>query len=83
MSEFAKALSRADRVMLLDIYPARELPIEGVSSTVLLEQISCRYKGLYKKESVVKFLSDSEVVLTLGAGDISDLINPIKIHLLS
>jgi UDP-N-acetylmuramate--alanine ligase len=83
MSEFAKALSRADRVMLLDIYPARELPIEGVSSTVLLEQISCGYKGLYKKESVVKFLSDSEVVLTLGAGDISDLINPIKIHLLS
>ena len=83
MSEFAKALSRADRVMLLDIYPARELPIEGVSSTVLLEKISCGCKGLYKKESVVKFLSNTGVVLTLGAGDISDLINPIKIHLLS
>tara|TARA_B100000780_G_scaffold264045_1_gene218376 strand:+ start:34 stop:1380 length:1347 start_codon:yes stop_codon:yes gene_type:complete len=82
MSEFAKVLSAADRVMLLDIYPARELPIEGVSSSVLLDQISCLQKGLYKKESVVKFLLDSEVLLTLGAGDISDLINPIKTHLL-
>ncbi len=82
MSEFAKVLSAADKVMLLDIYPARELPIEGVSSSVLLDQISCLQKGLYKKESVVKFLLDSEVVLTLGAGDISDLIKPIKTHLL-
>ena len=82
MSEFAKVLSTADKVMLLDIYPARELPIEGVSSSVLLDQISCLQKGLYKKESVVKFLLDSEVLMTLGAGDISDLINPIKAHLL-
>tara|TARA_B100001093_G_scaffold502616_1_gene555850 strand:+ start:358 stop:1704 length:1347 start_codon:yes stop_codon:yes gene_type:complete len=83
MNQFAEALSAADRVMLLDIYPARELPIEGVNSKVLLSHISCVQKGLYKKESIVEFLSDIEILLTLGAGDISDLVNPIKTHLLS
>lgn len=78
--EFAKSLSLLDEVILLDIYPARELPIEGVSSSMLLDKVTAECKELLSKEELVASLSDRklEVLLTLGAGDIDELIEPIK-----
>jgi UDP-N-acetylmuramate--alanine ligase len=80
MSEFAQSLSELDQLYLLDIYPARELPIEGVTSQVLLDQIQLNEKALISKSDVTQKLSSDrpEVLLTLGAGDIDRLIQPIK-----
>jgi UDP-N-acetylmuramate--alanine ligase len=80
MAGFAEALSLSDEVFLLDIYPARELPIAGITSAVLLDQLTCSYKKLLSKEDLVDFLitHDVEVLATLGAGDIDQLIFPLK-----
>jgi UDP-N-acetylmuramate--alanine ligase len=80
MNGFAEALSLSDEVFLLDIYPARELPIEGVTSDVLLEKLTCSYKKLLSKEDLVDLLitHDVDVLATLGAGDIDQLILPLK-----
>ena len=83
MDDFATALSAADKVMLLDVYPARELPIEGVSAQVLLEKITCKEKGLYSKSEFPKVITETEVLMTLGAGDIDALVQPIKKYLAS
>jgi len=83
MDDFALALSAADKVMLLGIYPARELPITGVSSKVLLEKITCENKGLYLKSDFPEAITQTDVLMTLGAGDIDLLIQPIKRHLAS
>ncbi len=79
-TEFAKALSGFDEVILLDIYPARELPIEGVTSEHLLEKISIENKKVMAKSQVVSYLKEKkfDVLLTLGAGDIDTLVAPIK-----
>jgi UDP-N-acetylmuramate--alanine ligase len=76
---FAASLSMLDEVILLDIYPARELPIEGVSSATLLEKISHPAKRLVTKSELVDVLAtlQLEVLLTLGAGDIDALVEPI------
>tara|TARA_B110000977_G_C11077674_1_gene491813 strand:- start:783 stop:2129 length:1347 start_codon:yes stop_codon:yes gene_type:complete len=81
MDDFAKALSAADGVMLLDIYPARELPIRGVNSKVLLDRISSKNKGLYEKSDFPEAIAESGLLMTLGAGDIDTLIHPIKTFL--
>lgn len=80
MDGFAEALSLSDEVFLLDIYPARELPIEGVTSAVLLDKLTCSYKKLLSKEDLVDLLitHDVEVLATLGAGDVDQLILPLK-----
>ncbi|MDB5273089.1 MAG: murC [Chitinophagaceae bacterium] len=80
MDGFAEALSLSDEVFLLDIYPARELPIAGITSSVLLDKITCSYKKLMSKEELVDLLMthEVEVLATLGAGDIDQLILPIK-----
>ncbi len=78
--EFARSLELLDEIVLLDIYPAREKPIEGVSSAMLLEKLQHSAKQLWSKEEVpnrVKNLQP-EVLLTLGAGDIDRLVEPIK-----
>lgn len=78
--EFAAALSLADEVMLLDIYPAREEPIEGVNSEMLLDKITIEHKRCVTKEELLEDLKfqKREVLLTLGAGDIDKLVEPIK-----
>jgi UDP-N-acetylmuramate--alanine ligase len=78
-AEFAKSLSLADEVYLLDIYPARELPMEGVSSELIFKNISVT-KHLCNKENLVKIIAEAKPALfcTLGAGDIDTLINPLK-----
>lgn len=78
---FAKALSMADVVLLLEIYPAREKPISGVNSEMLLRQISCSNKQLIAKSKIVETLESivekPAVVLSLGAGDIDREIGKI------
>ena len=78
--QFAEVLSLADRVILLDIYPARELPIEGITSQWLLDQISSKTKILVSKEMLVPYLRENrpQVLLTVGAGDIDRLVPGIK-----
>ena len=80
MDGFAKSLSLADRVILLDIYPARELPIEGVTSAVLLEKITSKNKILCSKESLLDTIKniDPELVMTVGAGDIDRFVPQIE-----
>lgn len=76
---FAKSLSLLDEVILLDIYPARELPIEGVNSRMIMKNITVPV-CICKKEELLDYLKqkDLEVLLTLGAGDIDKQVEPIK-----
>ena len=77
---FAQALSLADRVVLLDIYPARELPIEGVDSNLILKDISVPQKMLLHKEELLDWVekdTQADVVVSFGAGDIDRLVEPI------
>ncbi|MGJ5642489.1 UDP-N-acetylmuramate--L-alanine ligase [Formosa sp. S-31] len=78
--DFAKRLSQFDEVVLLDIYPARELPIEGVTSAWLLDKIENDKKQLVTKDELVNTIktSDAQVVITLGAGDIGTEVERIK-----
>ena len=71
--EFAEALSMADEVILLDIYPARELPIPGVTSKIIFDSIKSPVKTMIFKENLVETLKNLnfEVLLTAGAGDIN------------
>jgi len=76
---FAQALSLADEVYLLPIYPARELPIPGVTSEMLLEKVTCPIKKIYSKENLINsiHLLNFDVLLTAGAGDIANLLPAI------
>jgi len=78
--DFAKSLSQFDNIMLLDIYPARELPIEGVTSNWLLEKISNPHKQLVSKSELVEeiYKNRPEILLTIGAGDIGEEVEHIK-----
>jgi UDP-N-acetylmuramate--alanine ligase len=78
--EFARALSLADEVILIPIYPAREEPIPGVNSEMLLEKISVSEKQFYTKEELLENMDKQkrEVILIAGAGDIELLVEPIK-----
>ena len=79
MDEFALELSRADKVVLLPIYPAREEPIEGVTSDKLLEKIDATTKKLIEPNELPRYISQFKgVILTVGAGDISNLVPKIK-----
>jgi UDP-N-acetylmuramate--alanine ligase len=77
---FAESLDMLDECILLDIYPARELPIPGITSEMLLGKMNSKNKRLVKKNEVLDFLKmhDSEVLMTLGAGDIDTLVEPIE-----
>ena len=83
--DFAAELSKLDEVVLLDIYPARELPIEGVNSIMLLAKITNSNKELVNKQELVATIKDRklEILLTIGAGDIDRLVEPIKNELLN
>ena len=77
---FAEALDQLDEVILLPIYPAREKPIEGVTSELILEKMKMPNKRLLKKEELVDWLEPSrlDVLVTIGAGDIDALVAPIE-----
>ena len=78
--DFAESLSLLDDVVLLDIYPAREKPIEGVTSEIIFEEVSSPNKLLIKRNELLDVLSnkDVDVLVTLGAGDIDKLLPDIK-----
>lgn len=78
--EFAEQLSKVDEVVLLEIYPARELPMEGVTSDLIFKELTCPEKSLIKKDELLDFVKahDFEVLVTIGAGDIDKYLAPIK-----
>lgn len=77
--EFAKALSAVDKLILLDIYPAREEPIPGVSSRLIFDKVTAPEKVLLKKEMLMKYLEDEKIdtLITFGAGNIDRFIPQI------
>jgi UDP-N-acetylmuramate--alanine ligase len=77
--EFAESLSLSDELILLEIYPAREKPIDGVTSQMLAEKCTIKNE-VCSKEQLLSVLEkkDFEVLLTMGAGDISTMVQPIK-----
>lgn len=80
VDEFARSLSLLDELILLDIYPAREKPIEGITSQIIFDKVTCQ-KTLCRKEELIDLLqqkSNIEVLLTIGAGDIDRLLPSIK-----
>jgi UDP-N-acetylmuramate--alanine ligase len=81
--DFAKSLSKFDEIILLNIYPARELPIEGVTSEWLLSKISGNNKQVSSKEKLVENVlkSNAQVIVMIGAGDIGELVDVIKNNL--
>ena len=78
--DFAKSLSQFDDILLLDIYPARELPMEGITSSWLLSKMTNENKKLVSKEALIGTIlaSDATVIVTIGAGDIGELVPKIK-----
>ncbi|MEG1556611.1 MAG: cyanophycin synthetase, partial [Bacteroidales bacterium] len=78
--QFAEVLALLDQVILMDIYPAREAPIPGITSEYLLSLIPKKNKLILKRENIMPYLSEHkpQVLLTIGAGDIDKLIPEIK-----
>ncbi|PKH66283.1 UDP-N-acetylmuramate--L-alanine ligase [Flavobacterium sp. ALD4] len=78
--DFAKSLSQFDELLLMDIYPARELPMEGITSEWLLGKVDNKNKKLVSKENVIGAVleSDAHIIVTIGAGDIGELVGSIK-----
>ena len=80
MDEFAESLSLADKLLLMEIYPAREKPMPGVTSSVLLEKISCKEKQICQKEELLEIIKNTkpELIVTMGAGDIDRFVPQIE-----
>ncbi len=83
--EFAQSLDMADEVILLPIYPARELPMEGVTSELLLNKMSIAKKQVLGKEEMKQWVADNQpkLIVMAGAGDIDALVQPVKELLLN
>ena len=79
MDEFALALGQVDHLMINPIYPARELPIEGVTSTALLSKIDLDQKSVLSREEAIDELAATrpELLVIAGAGDIDRIVQPI------
>jgi len=77
---FAETLDLADTVILLPVYPARELPMEGVSSKMILDKMKCGHKMVLEKEELLEWIKNNktDLLITAGAGDIDTLVEPIK-----
>lgn len=81
--EFAESLLKLDELILMDIYPARELPIKGVSSQIIFDNVTIKHKVLISKEDLMGELAKTEidVLITFGAGDIDRFVKPIRDYL--
>ena len=81
--DFAKSLSQFDEILLLDIYPARELPMEGVTSSWLLSKMENPNKKLVSKGDLIATIleNSAKIIVTIGAGDIGELVPKIKLAL--
>ena len=78
--EFAEALSKVDKLILLDIYPAREEPIPGVTSKIIFDKVTAPEKVMIAKEELMDYLMNEEIdaLITFGAGNIDRFIRPIR-----
>jgi UDP-N-acetylmuramate--alanine ligase len=78
--DFAKSLSNFDEVVLLDIYPARELPMEGITSQWLMNKMTSEDKKLVSKEDLIPTIlaTDARIIVTIGAGDLGEMVPSIK-----
>jgi len=78
--DFAKSLAQFDEILLLDIYPARELPMEGITASWLLSKIENPTKNLISKSELIPAIlaSKAKIIVTIGAGDIGELVPKIK-----
>ena len=87
--DFAESLDQADEILLLPIYPARELPMEGVTSNLILDKMKNKNGNILSKEKLLQYINDKylksiqndvngNVLITAGAGDIDQLVQPIK-----
>ncbi len=79
MDDFAQSLTYTNRLYLLEIYPARELPIEGITSQVLFNKIELTHKEMSSKKSIIADLKKvkHDIIVVLGAGDIANIVQPI------
>lgn len=77
---FAESLDMADEVILLDIYPARELPIEGVTTKLIADKMGNPAHTILSKEALLDYVKVAplDLLITAGAGDVDKLVNPIK-----
>lgn len=77
--DFAKSLDNLDNLILLPIYPARELPIKGITSQIILDEMTLKSKKIIEKEDILQEITTNrpEVLITFGAGDIDRFIKPI------
>lgn len=77
---FSEVLEITDELIMLDIYPARELPITGVDSNLILDKVAIKQKQILTKEQTLAYIKQEqpELLLTVGAGDINTLIEPLK-----
>lgn len=82
-NEFAESLSALDSLILLDIYPARELPIPGVSSQIIFDKVTIADKRLITKDLLLEELGKREIetLITFGAGDIDRFIEPLTTYI--
>jgi len=80
MDEFASVLALADELILLDIYPARELPIEGITSEALLNKVQMNAKSICQKSDLINLIDSEkpELLITMGAGDIDRFVEPLE-----
>ena len=80
MEEFAEVLAMADELILLDIYPARELPIEGITSQALLDKVQMSDKKTCSKAELLNRIEQEkpELLITMGAGDIDRFVEPLE-----
>lgn len=80
MNEFAESLSLADSLLLMEIYPAREKPLPGITSSALLHKVSCREKQICQKEDLLATIDNlkPELIITMGAGDIDRFVPQIE-----
>ena len=78
--DFAKSLSLFDQIILLDIYPARELPIQGITSSWLKGKMTNKNVNLVQKQDLINEIikSDKKIIVTIGAGDIGEMVSQIK-----
>jgi len=76
-------LYQFDEVLLLDIYPARELPIEGITANWLLDKMTNNHKKVVSKSDLIAEIlkSEAKIIVTIGAGDIGELVPSIKLAL--
>jgi len=78
--EFARSLELLDQLILLEIYPAREEPVPGVTSGMLLEKVRMNEKVLISREQLMRVVKEREpgLLVTMGAGDISQFVGPLR-----